>query len=60
VKIAKLLPECQNWLNSFSAIALNTGLRVGEICALTWPEVDLKQRVINVRCDEDSTAKKKR
>lgn len=42
------------------AIALNTGLRVGEVCALTWPDVDLKHRVIKVRCDEDFTTKGKR
>ena len=30
-------------------ISLNTGLRIGEICALTWKDVDLTQQVIHVR-----------
>lgn len=30
-------------------ISLYTGLRIGEICALTWDDVDLKSRLIYVR-----------
>lgn len=30
-------------------ISLYTGLRIGEICALTWNDVDLKNRLIYVR-----------
>lgn len=30
-------------------ISLYTGLRIGEICALTWDDVDLKNRLIYVR-----------
>ena len=30
-------------------ISLYTGLRIGEICALTWDDVDLKNKVIYVR-----------
>ena len=30
-------------------ISLYTGLRIGEICALTWEDIDLKNRLINVR-----------
>jgi integrase len=55
-----LFPECTDWLYTFIAIALNTGLRVGEVCALTWQDVDLKNRVIKVRSDEDFTTKGKR
>jgi len=30
-------------------ISLYTGLRIGEICALSWNDVDLKERIIHVR-----------
>lgn len=30
-------------------IALNTGMRIGEICALSWNEVDINEKVIHVR-----------
>lgn len=43
-------------------ISLYTGLRIGEICALTWDDVDLANRIIHVRhtvvrirCEEDGT-----
>ena len=33
----------------FTAIGLNTGMRIGEIVNLTWPDVDLSRRVVKVR-----------
>lgn len=30
-------------------ISLYTGMRIGEVCALSWEDVDLKNRVIHVR-----------
>lgn len=30
-------------------LALFTGLRIGEICALTWEDIDVSQRLIHVR-----------
>lgn len=43
-------------------ISLYTGLRIGEICALTWDDVDLANRIIyvrhtvvRIRCEENDT-----
>lgn len=30
-------------------LSLNTGLRIGEICALTWNDVDFERQIIHVR-----------
>lgn len=30
-------------------ISLNTGLRIGEICALSWSDIDLDERILHVR-----------
>ena len=30
-------------------ITLNTGMRIGEICALRWSEIDMNQKIIHVR-----------
>lgn len=30
-------------------LTLNTGLRIGEICALSWDDIDLNERVIHIR-----------
>jgi len=30
-------------------ISLNTGLRIGEVCALTWDDIDFNERIIHVR-----------
>ena len=38
--------------------ALNTGMRRGEIFALTWEQVDLKNRVITVEHTKTGSARK--
>lgn len=47
-------------------IVLQTGLRLGEICALKWEDIDLESRIINiqntvtrVRCDDCGNTKSK-
>lgn len=41
-------------------LSLNTGMRIGEICALKWEDIDLENRIIHVRhtlsrvCEENS------
>ncbi len=42
---------CINNLTSYTLgiiISLNTGMRIGEICALKWEDVDMKNRLIKV------------
>ena len=48
----KLEKEClkENSLTALGIIlALNTGLRVGEICALKWRNIDLEKRTLHVK-----------
>jgi integrase len=56
-QVASLYPHCKDWFYTFVAIALNTGLRMNEIRSLTWDDVDLRDRVIKIRSDEDFTTK---
>lgn len=48
----RLVKNCikQNTLKSLGiVVCLNTGLRIGEICALKWENIDLDKREIRVR-----------
>ena len=47
----RLLGACREDrdLFTFTALGLNTGMRVGEIVNLTWADVDLRRRVVKVR-----------
>lgn len=43
------LIECMDpWFQNMAVIAVNTGLRAGELRALQWRDVDLKRRVLRV------------
>jgi len=44
----KLLAESTDHLKLIISTALNTGMRKGEILALTWNQIDLRQRLIKV------------
>lgn len=37
-----------NFRNLGILICLSTGIRIGEVCALTWQDIDLAKRVINI------------
>ncbi|MEO0140921.1 MAG: site-specific integrase, partial [candidate division WOR-3 bacterium] len=54
-----LLNACRNnlWLFAFVAIALYTGMRIGEIRALRWEDVDLERGIIRVRESKTGSAR---
>ncbi|MCX6353977.1 MAG: site-specific integrase [Candidatus Aureabacteria bacterium] len=47
-QITALLANCTDYLKGIVTIALNTGMRLGEILNLTWGQVDLGQGYITV------------
>ncbi|HKW86036.1 MAG TPA: tyrosine-type recombinase/integrase, partial [Nitrospiraceae bacterium] len=44
----RLLHACAPWLHGLVMFALHTGMRMGEIVALTWRGVDLHRRTVTV------------
>lgn len=51
-EVNKLEKYClkENSLKSLGVlICLNTGLRIGEICALKWEDIDLEKKVIHIK-----------
>lgn len=44
----RLLPASAPWLREIVVFAVNTGMRMGEILALTWTGVDLFRRTVTV------------
>lgn len=44
----RLLAACPPWLREIVIFALHTGMRLGEILALTWQGVDLFRRTVTV------------
>ena len=49
VQIARFLEECSPRWRPFFTVALDTGLRRGELVGLRWGDVDLLERIIHVR-----------
>lgn len=47
--LMEYLSSNQSPRNMGIQIALYTGLRVGELCALTWDDIDLDRKIIHVR-----------
>jgi site-specific recombinase XerD len=45
---ARLLQGCAPWLRELVMFALHTGMRMGEILALTWRGVDVSRRTVMV------------
>ena len=45
---ARLLAACPSWLRELVVFALHSGMRLGEILALTWTGVDLFRKTVTV------------
>jgi len=66
-KLEKRALEIHSYNSIGILIALYTGMRIGEICALRWENVDMQRKIINVSntmirildLDEESTSKTK-
>lgn len=48
-KIMKYIQEHFTFRNFGIYICLSTGIRIGEICALTWEDIDIENGVIHIR-----------
>lgn len=48
-ELEKYISEHKNNTTLGVALTMNTGLRIGELCALQWKDIDLKKRVLTVR-----------
>lgn len=47
-RLIKCIYKNMNYKNIGILLALNTGMRIGEICAIQWKDIDLKNNTINV------------
>ena len=48
-KLEKYLKAVITPVNAGIMLSLQAGLRIGEVCALTWNDVDFKEKVIHIR-----------
>ena len=55
--IAGLLAACSDWLRPIVIVALNTGMRKGEILALAWDDVDFQNKLVRVRDSKNKEAR---
>ncbi|MBP9853519.1 MAG: site-specific integrase [Candidatus Omnitrophica bacterium] len=47
-EILKLLTNCNKHMKSIVILALNTGMRKGEILGLKWRDIDIKRNIITI------------
>jgi len=59
-KLEQYLSKSEDYTELAIMLALNTGLRIGEICALSWNDIDLNNDILHVKNSvvriEDSSA----
>lgn len=58
----KLLAACTDWkahLKPILILALDTGMRRGEILKLVWSDIDLENRIINIRAFNTKTMRQR-
>jgi integrase len=60
-EVSRLMGACPSgaW-RAFIGLAVTTGMRVGELTALRWRDVDLEQRLVQVRNTEHHLTKSRR
>ncbi len=57
-EINRLLEHCTGHSRPFVLVALNTGMRVGEILTLTWDQIDLSRGVITLTQTKNGKVRK--
>ena len=48
-QLMQMINKNQNLTTLGIALAKMTGLRIGELCALRWKDIDLEKRILTVR-----------
>lgn len=48
-RLQKYIHDNQNQATLGAALSMTTGIRIGELCALQWEDVDLEKRILTVR-----------
>ncbi|MDD5496714.1 MAG: tyrosine-type recombinase/integrase [Candidatus Omnitrophica bacterium] len=56
-EIAKLVEACDPYMKAVVLTALNTGMRKGEMLALKWTDIDLKNNMVLVRKTKNNEPK---
>jgi len=56
-EIVKLLSVCRGYLKPIVIVALNTGMRRGEILPLKWSDIDFKRGIIHLLNTKNSDAR---
>ncbi|MDD3769258.1 MAG: tyrosine-type recombinase/integrase [Sulfuricurvum sp.] len=48
-EVQRITAEANGWFSNYLIIAIFTGMRVGELLALQWDDIDMQEGIINVR-----------